>query len=224
LKAIQQIAWLVLLLVLKNHALGQATPRGASIKAPSTATRSWQYYLTVDGFIVPGGTSFLNPDLTADHNWLHLEARYNYEDLRTGSLWVGYNFARGNVDDGGRWELAITPLVGGVFGRTTGIAPGCEISLNYRNKFEASIENEYVFDTASKSGNFYYAWPQVTFSPRKWLHVGGVAQHTVDYSGRASAQGGFLVGVSRKNWEFTTYVLNPGFADATVALESGFSF
>jgi len=25
--------------------------------------------------------------------WLHLEARYNDEDLRTGSLWVGYNFA-----------------------------------------------------------------------------------------------------------------------------------
>ncbi|HTZ58038.1 MAG TPA: hypothetical protein VMB49_08080 [Acidobacteriaceae bacterium] len=213
-----------MLLLLKYHALGQATPGAASIKAPPAAAQAWRYYLNVDGYIVPGGTSFFNPDLTVDHSWLHLEARYNYEDLRTGSLWVGYNFARGDVDDGSRWELAITPILGGVFGRTTGIAPGCEISLNYRKKFAAYIENEYVFDTQSKSGNFYYAWPQVTYSPREWLHLGGVAQHTVAYATKVDAQGGFLVGVSRKNWEFTTYVFNPGFSGTAVVLESGVSF
>jgi hypothetical protein len=223
-KARQQLAWIVVLLLLKYQAPGQATPGGASIKAPPKAAQAWQYYVTVDGFLMPGGTSFLNPDLSVDHKWLHLEARYNYENLRTGSLWVGYNFVRGDVDDGSRWELAITPLLGGVFGRTAGVAPGCEISLTYKTRFVASIENEYVFDTATKSGNFYYAWPQVTYSPRKWLHLGGVAQHTVANSSQVSAQGGFLAGVSRKNWEVTTYVFNPGVAGTTVVLESGVSF
>jgi hypothetical protein len=223
LKATQQLA-LIAVLLLKYHALGQATPGGVSIKAPFTAAQPWDYSLTVDGFIVPGGTSFLNPDLTVDHKWLHLEARYNYEDLRTGSLWFGYNFVVGDIGHGNRWEFAITPLIGGVFGRTNGIAPGCELSLSYRDRFEASIANEYVFDTRSKSGNFYYAWPQITYSPLKWLHVGGVAQHTAVYSTPLSAQGGFLVGVSGKKWELTTYVLNPAVAGTTVVLESGVSF
>ena len=39
---------------------------------------------------------------------------------------------------------------------------GCEAALKYRKKMEASISNEYAFDTTSKSGNFYYSWPQVT--------------------------------------------------------------
>ena len=51
---------------------------------------------------------------------LHLETRYNNEDLRTGSLWVGYNFAWGE-----KWQFEVTPMIGGVFGRTNGIAPGC---------------------------------------------------------------------------------------------------
>jgi hypothetical protein len=38
-------------------------------------------------------------------------------------------------------------MLGGVFGRTKGIAPGCEVSLRYRKKVEAWINNEYIFDT-----------------------------------------------------------------------------
>jgi hypothetical protein len=224
LKAARQLALLALLVAGSGQALGQATPGGASIKTATVSAQPWEYNLTVDGYIVPDGTSYMNPVFTADHNWLHLEARYNYEDLRTGSLWAGYNFGRGDVDEGDKWEFDVTPMIGGVFGRTNGIAPGCEVSLNYKKKFEASINNEYVFDTTSKSGNFYYAWPQLTLSPVKWLQVGGVAQHTVAYHTPLSIQRGFLVGFSHNKWEFVTYVLNPGFAGTTVVLESGVSF
>ena len=110
--------------------------------------------------------------IAGDRNWLHLEARYNYENIRTGSLWVGYNFGWGKT-----WQFAVTPMIGGVFGRTTGVAPGCEASLAWR-KLTFSIDNEYVFDTGSKSGNFYYTWPQVTYQPTKWFKFGGVAQRT----------------------------------------------
>ena len=201
-RATQQLAVLALLVVVSGKMLGQATPGSAPVKTPTGAAQPWEYNLTVDGYIIPDGTSYVDPVFTADHNWLHAEARYNYENLHTGSLWVGYNFSAGKT-----LALSVTPMIGGVFGRTDGIAPGCEASLTYK-KIEASISNEYVFDTTTKSGNFYYAWPQVTYSPVEWFHVGAVAQHTAAYHTPVNIQRGFLVGFSRKKWEFTTYVLS----------------
>ena len=104
----------------------------------------------------------------------------------------------------------------------TGIAPGCEASLSY-GKIELSVANEYVFDTGSKSGNFYYAWPQLTYSPLAWLRLGLVAQHTKAYQTSVSIQRGFLVGVSYKSVEFTTYIFDPE-AQPTAVLEVGYSF
>ena len=217
----RQFAVPAVLLCMSGPLLGQATPGSTHNKAPTAAAPDWEYNLTVDGYVIPDGTSYVNPVFTTDHNWLHLEARYNYENLRTGSLWAGYNFSRGDVENGGEWELDATPMIGGVFGRTNGIAPGLEISLKYKNKLELSIANEYVFDTTSKSGNFYYAWPQLTYSPKEWLQVGLVAQHTVAYQNGVNIQRGFLVGFSHGHWEYTTYVFNPGIAGTTVVLELG---
>jgi hypothetical protein len=215
----QQFVALAVLVVVSGKAHdAQATPGSAPIKTPAAAAQPWEYNLTVDGYIIPDGTSYVDPVFTADYDWLHMEARYNYENLHTGSLWVGYNFSAGKT-----LVLSVTPMIGGVFGRTNGIAPGCEASLTYK-KIEASISNEYVFDTTSKSGNFYYAWPQLTYSPVEWLHVGAVAQHTKAFHTAFNIQRGFLVGFSHKKWEFTTYVFNPGSAGTTVVLEAGVSF
>jgi len=215
----QQLGALALLVgVISQVVLGQATPGSAPIKIPATAAQQWEYTLTVDGYILPDLISYVNPVFSADHNWLHLEARYNDEDLHTASLWVGYNFSAGK-----NLVLSVTPMIGGVFGRTNGIAPGCEASLTYK-KIETSIANEYVFDTTHKSGNFYYSWPQFTYSPWEWFHVGAVAQHTVAYHTPLSVQRGFLVGFSHKEWEFTTYVFDPELSHPTVVLELGVGF
>src|ERR1700685_1669304 len=96
--AAQHLALLVV--VVSGQALGQSTPGTASIKTPTSAEHPWAYTLTVDGFIVPEGTSYVDPVFTADHRWLHLEARYNEESLQTGSLWMGYNFSRGEISAG----------------------------------------------------------------------------------------------------------------------------
>lgn len=114
-------------------------------------------------------------------------------------------------------------MIGGVFGRTTGIAPGCEGSLTWK-KLELSIDNEYVFDTGSKSGNFYYSWPQLTYQPLSWLRLGLVSQHTKEFQKEAAAEAGFLVGFDYKRYQFTTYVLNPGFNGAFVQFSVGATF
>ena len=138
--------------------------------------------------------------------------------MQTGSLWLGCNFAAGN-----ELALTITPMIGGVFGRTIGIAPGCETSLTYK-KVQLSISNEYVFDTTHKSGNFYDTWPEFTYSPKNWLRVGLMAQRTRAFQTSLDVQRGFLVGISRTKWESTVYIFNAGFTDPTVVLEFGLNF
>ncbi len=199
--------------ILAAQLWAQTTP------APTSPPQAnpWAYNLTVDGYLIPNETSYGSPVFTADHNW-HLEARYNYENLRTGSAWIGYDFSAGK-----KLVLSVTPMIGGVFGRTNGIAPGCEASLTYK-KVELSISNEYVFDTGSKSGNFYYSWPQFTYTPVDWLRMGLVAQHTKAFQTTLDVQRGFFVGVSHKKLEFTTYIFNAGWTDPTVVLEVGVSF
>ena len=193
-------------------------PHSSAPDAKAADAEPWEYSLTVDGYIIEGEDGYASPTFTADHGWLHLEARYNYENFRTGSLWAGYNFSWGKT-----WQFAVTPMIGGVFGRTNGIAPGCEASLAYK-KFTFSLDNEYVFDTTSKSGNFYYSWPQITYQPNSWLKFGGVAQRNKTFQTSFDTQRGFFVGFTHKKLEFTAYVFNPGTSSTSVVLEMGTSF
>lgn len=203
-------------LCLSTSLWAQGTP--SKTPAASPDQQAWAYSLTTDGYIAPHGQSYVSPVFTADHNWLHLEARYNYESQRTGSLWAGYNFSAGK-----KLQLAVTPMIGGVFGDTNGIAPGCELSLTYK-KLQFSSSNEYVFDTGDRAASFYYSWPELTYSLLDWLKIGFVAQHTKAYHTSLDTQRGFLVGFSYKQLEFTTYVFDPDLDQPTTVLELGVSF
>lgn len=205
------------MLLLSTGLLAQGTP---AAPAPATAPvePSWSYSLVTDGYIAPQGQSYVSPVFTANHDWLHLEARYNYENQRTGSLWAGYNYSVGK-----KVQFSATPMIGGVFGDLNGIAPGLELSLTYK-KLSFSSSSEYVIDTDNTSDSFFYSWPEVTYSLLSWLNVGVVAQHTKAYHTSADIQRGFLVGFTHKQFEFTTYVFNPDQSQPTTVLELGVNF
>jgi hypothetical protein len=101
-------------------------------------------------------------------------------------------------------------------------APGFEASLSYK-RIELSSSGEYVFDTNNRHGSFFYSWPQLTYSPLDWFHLGLVAQRNKAYHAN-DTQRGLLVGFSHKKAEFTTYVFNPGWSDPTLILELRWSF
>jgi hypothetical protein len=122
----------------------QAVDRDPSSSAPAPA-KAWEFSVAAFIYVVPDETNYVSPYFKADRNWLHLEARYNYEDQRTGSAWIGYNFSTGN-----NLVFEITPMVGVVFGRTDGVAPGALMSITYK-KFDLSTENEYVFNADEES-------------------------------------------------------------------------
>ena len=198
--------------------LAQQGPANPQSRPQPVASVPWEVALAVDGYLLLDQDDYIDPTVSADHGRLHLEGRYNYENLRTGSLWIGYNISAGR-----KLVFHLTPMIGGIFGRTTGVAPGFEASLEYK-KIKASISNEYVFDTNHKSGNFYYSWPQLSYSPREWLRVGLVAQRTKAFQTKLDTQRGFLVGLAYKKAEFTTYVFNVGWTEPSVVLEVGWSF
>jgi hypothetical protein len=213
---------LAVAVVFDGRAFAQETPGSASTisqdaaNSPNAARNPWSFSLTADGYFLPHGRSYVTSTVTADRSWLHLEARYNSENLDTGSLWAGYNFSAGHT-----LVLQATPMIGGVFGKTTGIAPGYEISLAYKRVL-LSTQGEYVFDTADRSGSFLYTWSTLGYSPTKWFRAGIVVQRTKAFHTGLAIQRGFLVGLSRKRVAFTTYVFNLGWTDPTLVFEVAF--
>jgi hypothetical protein len=179
---------------------------------------AWSFSASATTYIVPDFQEYVQPTFTADRGWLHLETRYNYENLETGSLWIGYNF---NV--GEKLALEATPMLGGVFGATTGIAPGYKFTLTYW-KLELFSEGEFVFDTGDSEGSFFYNWSELSLSPVEWFRFGLVGQRTRAYQSDVDIQRGLLVGFSVRKMDFTTYVFNLDQGKPTWVFSVGVNF
>jgi hypothetical protein len=200
---------------------GQSTNTVAAESSHSSIEETeptWSFSAAVYTYIPPDDSAYAQPTVTADRDWLHLEARYNYEALETGSIWVGYNFSGGEKL---AWEL--TPMLGGVFGDTTGVAPGYKGSLSWW-KLELYSEGEYVFDTGDSSESFFYNWSELTLSPVDWFRFGLVTQRTKVYETDRDIQRGLLVGFTVSKVDLATYVFNPDDSKPTVVVAAGFSF
>jgi hypothetical protein len=195
------------------------SPNDETANAAADASRDeWSLSLNIAGYIVPHDRSYASPTFTADRGHFHFGSRYNYEDKETGSLWFGYNFQAGE-----KLVFRATPMLGGVFGNTTGVAPGYLAGINWK-RLDLSTEGEFVFDTRSSAGNFFYSWTELSYSPRDWCRAGIVAQRTKAYQTSLDIQRGILIGLSHKKVTFTTYIFNAGWTAPTVVLSLGVNF
>src|SRR5271156_1053893 len=197
---------------------GNNAPAKTALADTGAPPNPWDFNLSLNGYLVSHGQSYFSPTFTADRDTLHLEARYNYEAQQTGSLWIGYNLSVGK-----KLVLEATPMIGGVFGNVNGIAPGVEVTVTYK-KLQLYSANEYIFDTGTKAGNFFYTWTQLTYSPVPWFMAGYVVQRTRAYSTALDIQRGLLVQVTHKKVTFSTQIFNMGETDPVVALALGYSF
>ena len=189
-----------------SHSLGKmnaACPCSPPLEKETD--NSWEYSLSTLTYLEQHAKDYANPNFTADHDSLHLEARYNYEALKTGSVWVGYNFKTGN-----KLELEITPMLGGVMGDITGIAPGYNIRLAYES-FELSAQGEYFFDAGRRANDFFYDWAEAKYSPTEWFFVGIVIERTQVLGADSDVRRGPFIGFKcDEKFDFTTYWLAPG--------------
>jgi hypothetical protein len=66
----------VLIAVLAGQALAQ-TPNGSTSGSDDAVANPWSFSPAASGYLIPHDQSYGSPTFTADHTWLHLEARYN---------------------------------------------------------------------------------------------------------------------------------------------------
>jgi len=170
--------------------------------AGTASAEEWSFAISGFVFDPPDDSSYFSPIFYADRGTLHLEARYNYEDRETGSVFLGRNFEFGeNV------TFTAVPMVGLVLGSTMGVAPGAEVGMSWR-RLELYAESEYVIDVEESSDSFLYTWLEATVAPVDWLRVGLVAQRTRTYETGLDVQRGLLVELSRGRLSFGFHWFN----------------
>ena len=189
---------------------------GSALAQP--AEPAWSLGASLYSYFPPDSQNYLQPTIRADRDWLHLEARYNYEALQTGSVWIGYNFSVGN-----ELKLDFTPMLGAVSGKTNGLAPGFEATLTWR-KLQFYGEAEYVFDKDNSADSYFYMWSELTYAPSDWFRFGLVGQRTRAYQTDVETQRGLLARFTYKKADLTAHVFNPGTDYPTYVLSVGVSF
>lgn len=189
-----------------------------SVSTPSRAENAWSFYLSGYAYFIPEDRDFILSIFTADRGALHLEARYNYENFQTGSLFLGYNFSAGK-----KLQFEATPMFGVLIGATSGIAPGVRVVLGYE-QFELSTDAEYVFDRENSADNFFYDWSELSYAPSDWVRLGIVTQRTRILETELELQRGLLAGISYKGFDVTSYVLNLGWVSPTIIFALGYGF
>ncbi|MGH9868571.1 MAG: hypothetical protein ACREAA_10465 [Candidatus Polarisedimenticolia bacterium] len=172
--------------------------------APAAAEEAWTWNASASWFLLPDDDNFVLPIVTARRDGLHLEARYNYEDRYTGSLFGGWTFEGGSTLE---WEAI--PMVGAVVGAIDGIAPGLTLTLSWK-QVSLYSENEYVFVLADHTENFYYNWSELTWDPLDWLSAGVATQRTRVYETDRDIQRGLMVRFTWSRYSATGYWFNPG--------------
>ncbi len=195
-----------------------ATTNPTPVVAQEPAAPAWSFSASAYVYFPPDSQDYVQPTIRADRDWLHLEARYNYEALDTGSAWIGYNFSVGE-----KLKLDFTPMLGGVFGKTNGLAPGYEFTLSWR-KLQLYSEGEYVFDTGNSSDSFFYTWSELTLAPVDRFRFGLVIQRTKVYQTDFDVQRGFLVRFTYKKVDLSAYVFNPDADKPTYVLAVSVNF
>jgi hypothetical protein len=209
----------VLCMLFAGSVRAQTAPEPSSAPEPEPSPPpAWSFGAWAYTYVVPEERDYVQPTITADHDWLHLEARYNYEALDAGSLWIGLNFGGG---DALAWE--VVPMIGGIVGHTWGVAPGLKGALSWW-KLEFSTEDEYVVDTKDDRDSFFYSWSELALAPLEWCRVGIAGQRTHAYDTERDLQRGFLAGASYQNFHLTAYVFDPDLARPTVVVAVGATF
>jgi hypothetical protein len=179
----------------------------ATVPTSTTDALGWAYSATGMYYSFRDQDDFLLAVATADRGPLHLEARYNYEAIDSGSLFVGWKFSGGE-----KLTYELTPILGGVFGQKEGIAPGLEAAVAY-GIADFYMEAEYVRDLEVRQDSFTYAWSELGLSPLEWLRFGLVGQRTTVYQSDRDIQRGLFAELMYHKMSLGLYVFNPDDSD-----------
>ncbi|MBL7701640.1 MAG: hypothetical protein JNM14_05290 [Ferruginibacter sp.] len=134
---------------------------------------------------------------------LHTEFRYNYEERKTASVYIGKNFSRDSV-----LSYSITPMLGWVFGKYNGASLALNADADYK-KFFVSVQTQYTVSKDGAADNFFYTWAEAGYEPVAWFYAGVSTQLTKVYKEKNITEFGVLAGFNIKNITVPVYVFSP---------------
>jgi hypothetical protein len=148
----------------------------------------------------------------------YIEARYNYENLNTASLYFGRSFT---IEK--KAAIEITPMLGGVVGQTNGISPGFNFRLEY-NLFSTSTQCQYTIDLKDIKSSFFWDWTNFYFNFSEHFGIGGAVQILIPQSGDQLYSAGPTLRLSYKKLAAEIYVYNFWERQPTYAVAIEYAF
>jgi hypothetical protein len=179
--------------------------------------KNWSTQVSVLTILLRDTITLWNPSVFVDKGTLHMEARYQWEDWRTASLWAGYNFEFGD-----RLHVVVSPMAGVVFGNLNGVAPGYQLNMAWRSLSLYST-SEYFIDLKGNSADFNLTWNELAVD-LKVLRFGLAAQRTRIFRSQLDIQRGILLQRQQGAFNFGLYLFNVGWAPPTVAFTLNYWF
>ena len=134
---------------------------------------------------------------------VYTELRYNYEELKTASFYLGKTFTKDS-----KLSYTITPMMGIIAGKFNGGAPAINIDMEYKKTF-FSMQTQYAISSDDKSNNFFFNWTEVAYQPVKWFYTGVSMQQTKIYKSAGESEYGILAAFVIKKITIPVYIFNP---------------
>lgn len=138
----------------------------------------------------------------AGNKW-YVEGRYNYEALKTFSVYVGKTYENKSA-----FSYSVSPVAGIVAGEFNGGSVGANISLEYK-RFSFSSQCQYTFSLKKRAENFVYSWSDLGYQALENACAGISVQETGIYHTKHTMEKGFFVKVTVKKWSFPVYIFSP---------------
>lgn len=137
-------------------------------------------------------------------NYWYVEARYNYEEMNTISVYLGKTFSSED-----KLRYSVTPMLGAVAGQFKGGSVGINAVVDYEKIF-FSTQSQYTFSIHERREDFFFAWSELGYQPWKWFFVGLSTQQTYLVKVNASlSEPGIMVGFTVGKWTFPLYSFRP---------------
>lgn len=139
--------------------------------------------------------------LESSRGW-HAEMRYNYEEMKTVSLYAGKSFSRS-----GTFSYGIMPMAGYAMGRLNAGTVALETEIGYKSLFFLA-QSQFTAAFDREQANFFFSWSELGYTVSDRFFAGLSLQCTRQ-AGKSEWEPGVLAGVSFGNVSFPFYVFSP---------------
>ena len=130
------------------------------------------------------------------------ELRYNYEDIKTVSIYGGKKFSAGK-----QGMVEFIPMLGVSAGTFTGVSMACNTEGEW-DHFFISVQTQYSMSTKKERSDFFFNWSEVAIKLSQNVFAGAAAQITLQRDLK-DFQPGFMAGFSLGKISIPLYMFNP---------------